>query len=56
MFSLQTTLENNPIGQPRMVNPWGIDGADRVHFELDHVQHDLQDRVDNRPAAGTAGD
>ena len=56
MFRLQAALESNPVGQPRMVNPRGIDGADRVHVELDHVQHDLQDRVDNRPAAGAAGD
>ncbi len=53
---LAGTLEIRRVGEPRMMQPRRVHGGADVHVEVDHVDDDAQDRVDDRPAAGAAGD
>ena len=39
-----------------MVKPRCVDGRADVHVEIDYVHQDAQNRIDNRPTAGAAGD
>src|SRR5438270_6173813 len=52
---LSGALKAHDVGEPRVVQPRGIDGGADIHVEIDHVHHDAQDGVDDRAAAGTAG-
>ncbi len=51
---LVSPLEAGAVGEPLVVQARRVHGFARRHAEVDHVDHDLQRRVDDRPAAGAA--
>src|SRR6266478_3874855 len=53
--SFQRTLDLEIIRHPLMMNTRLIDGRLDIHFEVDHIDDHLKDRVDNGAATWTAG-